>query len=97
MDPTLRIVLAVTGASGSVHARHLLRLLAAAERVAEVHVVASSAGVRVAREELDATASSAAQPKGCVRLEALPNLSLNHGSMASTTRGSQGVVAWWSR
>ena len=39
------------------------------------------------------TASSAAQPYWCVRLPALPKCSVRYGSIAATTRGSQGVVA----
>jgi 4-hydroxy-3-polyprenylbenzoate decarboxylase len=48
----LRLVLGVTGASGAVFARTLLRTLASAERVAEVHVVVSDAARRVAADEL---------------------------------------------
>ena len=40
------------------------------------------------------TASSARQPKEWLLEEALPNSSLKYGSMASSTRGSTGVVAW---
>ena len=39
------------------------------------------------------TAFSAVQPKLCDRLAALPNSSVKYGSIASTTRGSTGVVA----
>jgi hypothetical protein len=42
------------------------------------------------------TAFSAVQPKLCERLAALPKISVNYGSIASTTRGSTGVVAWLS-
>ncbi len=38
-----------------------------------------------------------AGPCACSALCGLPNRSVNHGSMAATTRGSQGVVAWLSR
>ena len=40
------------------------------------------------------TASSAFQPKACVRLAALPKCSEKYGSIASSARGSTGVVAW---
>jgi len=40
------------------------------------------------------TASSASQPKGWLRLAALPNFSVKNGIIASSTRGSTGVVAW---
>ena len=42
------------------------------------------------------TASSAAQPKEWLRLAALPNSSVKYGSIASSTRGSTGVVEWLS-
>ena len=42
------------------------------------------------------TAFSAVQPKLCERLAALPKFSVKYGSIASTTRGSTGVVAWLS-
>ena len=53
-----RIVLAVSGASGSIFARQLLRRLVGAEAVGEVHWIVSDAARRVAHEELDARASS---------------------------------------
>ena len=37
------------------------------------------------------------QPKAWERLDALPKSSVKYGSIASSTRGSVGVVAWWSR
>ena len=39
------------------------------------------------------TASSASHPNGWLRLAALPKCSVKYGSIASTTRGSHGVVA----
>ena len=42
------------------------------------------------------TAASAVQPKACVRLAAFPNVLEKYGNMASTTRGSTGVVEWLS-
>jgi 4-hydroxy-3-polyprenylbenzoate decarboxylase len=56
----MRYIVAVTGASGSVFARHLLRTLAQAPGVAEVHVVVSDAALKVARQELRLEASAAA-------------------------------------
>lgn len=47
-----RITLAVTGASGSIFAREMLRLLAADERVAHIDFVASDSALRVLAEEL---------------------------------------------
>ncbi len=42
------------------------------------------------------TASSACHPKEWLRLAALPNRSVRYGIIASSTRGSSGVVAWLS-
>ena len=47
-----RITLAITGASGSLFARELLRLLAADTRVEHVDLVASDSALRVLAEEL---------------------------------------------
>src|SRR6266496_182974 len=38
------------------------------------------------------TAASASHPKGWLRLAGCPNFSVKYGSIASTTRGSHGVV-----
>jgi hypothetical protein len=43
------------------------------------------------------TADDARIPHACCFEPALPKCSVNHGSIAATTAGSQGVVAWWSR
>ena len=40
------------------------------------------------------TAASASHPNLWLRLAALPNRSLKYGSIASSTLGSTGVVAW---
>ena len=42
------------------------------------------------------TAASASHPKRCVRLAALPKVSVKYGSIAWSTRGSKRVVAWLS-
>ena len=52
------ITLAVTGASGSVFARHMLRALEEDERVGSVNLVVSDSGLRVAAEELKLTGRS---------------------------------------
>ena len=46
------IIVGVTGASGAVLARTTLRLLAADQRVARVHLVITDAGHRLLAEEL---------------------------------------------
>ena len=48
----LHLTLAITGASGAILARELLRALEADERVARVHFVASENSLRVLAEEL---------------------------------------------
>jgi hypothetical protein len=48
------------------------------------------------RSRADSTSFAAAHPYACVREAAFPNCSVMHGSIASTTLGSTGVVALWS-
>lgn len=48
----IRLTVAITGASGAVFGRELLRVLEADERVARVHFVASENSLRVIAEEL---------------------------------------------
>ncbi len=48
-----RIVLGVTGASGAVFARRMLRFLEADGRVEKIHLVISGSGLKLLREELD--------------------------------------------
>jgi 4-hydroxy-3-polyprenylbenzoate decarboxylase len=49
----VELTVAITGASGAVFGRELLRALEADERVARVHFVASENSLRVIAEELD--------------------------------------------
>src|SRR5436190_16641283 len=56
---SLRFILGVSGASGSIIARALLRRLAASPRVEEVHVVLSDAARRVAHDELGTDGTAA--------------------------------------
>jgi 4-hydroxy-3-polyprenylbenzoate decarboxylase len=46
------LVVGISGASGAVYAQRLLELLARDERVSTVHVVVSSGGLRLLRDEL---------------------------------------------
>lgn len=55
---SLRIILAVTGASGATFARALLRKLSGSPRVAEIHFVMSDAARRVSADELGASGSA---------------------------------------
>ena len=55
----MRITLAVTGASGSVYAAEMLRLLVADERVGRVELVVSDSALRVLAEEMGIAGRSA--------------------------------------
>jgi 4-hydroxy-3-polyprenylbenzoate decarboxylase len=53
VNPTLRtLTVAVTGASGSIFARHLLDALERDKRVGAVNLIFSDSGLRVIAEEL---------------------------------------------
>ena len=56
-----RIVLGVTGASGAVFARRMLRFLEADARVEKIHLVISGSGLKLLREELDLDISKSAK------------------------------------
>ncbi len=56
-----RIVLGVTGASGAVFARRMLRFLEADGRVEKIHLVISGSGLKLLREELDLDISKSAK------------------------------------
>jgi 4-hydroxy-3-polyprenylbenzoate decarboxylase len=47
------IVVGISGASGALYAQRLLQLLAADDRAGRVHVVVSSGGLRILRDELN--------------------------------------------
>ena len=47
------LVVGITGASGVVFARRLLQMLEADARVEKIHLVVSSSGLKVLRDELD--------------------------------------------
>ena len=51
-DSGLSLTLAITGASGAIYARQMLRALVRDARVARVHLVASASSLRVLAEEL---------------------------------------------
>ncbi len=78
------IIVGVTGASGAILAQTALRLLAADDRVARVHLVVSDAGRRLLDHELGVRGGLAELPAGIVganggkavatgKIEALPN------------------------
>lgn len=53
MNPPANITVAVSGASGAVFAREMLRTLAADSRVQTVNLIVSDGGMRVMAEELE--------------------------------------------
>ncbi len=53
MTEPRRIILAVTGASGSIYAAEMLRALASDDRVSHIHFLASENSLRVFAEELN--------------------------------------------
>jgi 4-hydroxy-3-polyprenylbenzoate decarboxylase len=74
------IIVGLTGASGAILARAILRLLAADARVARVHLVVTDAGLRLLEEELGIAARSAdlpgqllGAPGAAGKIELLPN------------------------
>lgn len=97
MPPTegKSLILAVTGASGAVLAKQSLHMLASDPRVARVHLVVSSSGMRLLVEELgiparagdDLTAALLGSP--CKKVQVLPNTDIG----ASIASGSYPVDA----
>ena len=64
-------------------------------RAAGEHDLAGAAPISAATcARAASTASRASQPNACCLLCGLPNCSVKYGSIASSTRGSTGVVAW---
>ncbi len=62
--PALRtLTVAITGASGSIFAKHLLEALERDERVATVNLVISDSGLRVMAEELQVAGRNELVPK----------------------------------
>ncbi len=67
------VTLAITGASGSLYAREMLRLLAGDERVGHVDLVVSDASLRVLAEELGLSGRNQLAEKlvdsGCAKIQ----------------------------
>lgn len=53
MDKKQNLTLAITGASGAIYAREMLRLLTADDRVERIHLVVSESAMRVLAEEME--------------------------------------------
>ncbi len=70
---TVNLTLAMTGASGAVFAREMLRVLEADERVARVHFVPSENSLRVLAEELELSGRNGLAEKllGCVPVKTI--------------------------
>jgi 4-hydroxy-3-polyprenylbenzoate decarboxylase len=89
------ITIGVTGASGAVYARTVLRLLDADSRVGRVYLVASDAGLRLIASELDVVAADGKKLPGLLtgtaakKVEYLPNKDIG----ASIASGSAIVDA----
>ena len=73
------ITVGLTGASGAIYARHVLRMLDADSRVERVLLVVSEAGLRLLATELDVVASdgrklpSLLTGKAAIKIKNLPN------------------------
>ncbi|HTS11696.1 MAG TPA: UbiX family flavin prenyltransferase [Candidatus Limnocylindrales bacterium] len=89
------ITVGITGASGAIYARAILRILDADSRVARVYLVASDAGLRLLATELDVVATDAKKLPSLLagtaakKIEYLPNKDIG----ASIASGSAPVDA----
>jgi flavin prenyltransferase len=91
----MNLTLAITGASGAVFAREMLRALEADERVARVHFVASENSLRVLAEELGISGRNDLAGK---LLDASPLKTIQHSdadigaAIASGSHPSSGMI-----
>ena len=91
----LKLTLAITGASGAVFAREMLRVLEADERVSRVHFVASENSLRVIAEELEISGRADLVQK---LLGAAPRKTVQHADadigapIASGSHPSNGMI-----
>ncbi len=74
------IVVGISGASGAVYAQRLLQLLALDDRVATVHVVVSSGGLRLLRDELKLKAKDASRIPAALVGKASKKFELEHNA-----------------
>jgi 4-hydroxy-3-polyprenylbenzoate decarboxylase len=91
----VHLTVAITGASGAVFARELLRTLEADERVARVHFVASENSLRVIAEELGVSGRKDLLDKllGRAPAKTIQHADLNIGaSIASGSHPSDGMI-----
>jgi len=91
----MNLTIAITGASGAVFGRELLRALEADERVARVHFVASENSLRVLAEELGVSGRNDLLEK---MLGAVPTKTVQHSdedigaAIASGSHPSNGMI-----
>jgi 4-hydroxy-3-polyprenylbenzoate decarboxylase len=91
----MNLTIAITGASGAIFARELLRALEADERVARVHFVASENSLRVLAEELVLSGRNDLLEK---LLDAPPQKTIQHAdanigaAIASGSHPSDGMI-----
>jgi flavin prenyltransferase len=91
----VQLTVAVTGASGAVFGRELLRALEADERVARVHFVASENSLRVIAEELGVSGRTDLVEKllGAAATKTIQHTDANIGaSIASGSHPSHGMI-----
>lgn len=91
----MEITVAITGASGAIFGRHLLRALEADDRVARVHFIASENSLRVLAEELGISGRNGLVEK---LLGSEPKKTIHHtdenigASIASGSHPSAGMI-----
>ena len=91
----MQITLAITGASGAIFAREILRVLEADDRVSRIHFIASDNSLRVLAEELDISGRADLIEK---LLGAAPRKTIQHAdanigaSIASGSHPSAGMI-----
>lgn len=91
----MQLTVAITGASGAVFGRELLRALEADERVSRVHLVASENSLRVVAEELGISGRTDLREKllGFAPKKTVQHADTNIGaSIASGSHPSSGMI-----
>lgn len=91
----MQLTVAITGASGAVFGRELLRALEADERVSRVHFIASENSLRVVAEELGISGRTDLREKllGFAPKKTLQHVDANIGaSIASGSHPSSGMI-----
>jgi len=91
------LVVGISGGSGAVYAQRLLELLARDDRVATVHVVVSSGGLRILRDELKISPKDAARLPAALVGKASKKFELEHNAnigaaIASGSYPTDGMV-----